>query len=145
MSLRLFRFFLFLLFFFIFLFLDSDTCWGIEIGLSILKIKLGVVPIFLSGVSVSRGELLRSYLVINITGSVWGKFELHLKLTCFLELLAAAYLRETNISVFLYLINGYLFFGCLEKVLEEEKNENKIKEEVEVLQQASYRRTRTWN
>ena len=68
--------------------------------MSILKIKLGVVPIFLSGVSVSRGELLRSYLVINITGSVWGKFELHLKLTCFLELLAAAYLRETNISVF---------------------------------------------
>ena len=27
---------------------------------------------------------------------------------------------------FLYLINGYLFFRCLEKVFEEEKNENKV-------------------
>ena len=26
---------------------------------------------------------------------------------------------------FLYLINGYLFFRCLEKVFEEERNENK--------------------
>ena len=45
---------------------------------------------------------------------------------------------------FLYLINGYLFFRCLEKVFEEERNENK-KGIVEVLQQPSYRKKRTGN
>ena len=62
---------------------------------------------FLSGVS--RGELLQPYLVINVSGlveptepgSVWEKFELHLTSTCLLELLAAEYLRETNISIFI--------------------------------------------
>ena len=58
---------------------------------------------------ISRGELLQPYLVINVTGlaeptepgSVWEKFELHLTSTCLLELLAAAYLREFNISIFI--------------------------------------------
>ena len=71
-------------------------------------------------------------LVINVTGlveptepgSVWEKFELHLTSTCLLELLAAEYLRETN-NQFLYLIYGYLFFRCLEKVFKEERNKNK--------------------
>ena len=43
---------------------------------------------------------------------------------------------------FLYLIYGYLFFRCLEKVFEEKKARIK-KEIVEVLQQASYRRKRS--
>ena len=38
------------------------------------------------------------------------------------------------IHQFLYLISGCLFFGCLEKFFEEERNKNK-KETVEVLQQ----------
>ena len=42
---------------------------------------------------------------------------------------------------FLYLINGYLFFRCLEK--EARRNENKKKETVEVLQQAIYGTKRT--
>ena len=53
--------------------------------------------------------LLQAYLVINVTGlveptepgSVWEKFEFHLTSTCLLELLAADYLRETNISIFI--------------------------------------------
>ena len=68
---------------------------------------------FLSGVSM--GELLQLHLVINVTrlveptepGSVWEKFQLHLTSTCLLELLAAEYLRETNISIF---ITHLLFF-----------------------------------
>ena len=69
---------------------------------------------FLSGVS--RGEFLQPYLVINVTGLVqFGK--------------NLSYLRQI-ISVkliyqFLFLINSYLFFRCLEKVFEEEQNENK--------------------
>ena len=67
----------------------------------------GVVPRFLRGVS--RGELLQPYLVINVTGlveptesgSVWEKIELHLTSTCLLKLLAAKYLRENNISIFI--------------------------------------------
>ena len=39
-------------------------------------------------------------------------------------------------------INGYLFFRCLEKVLDEERYENK-KEKVEVLQQTVYSRKET--
>ena len=49
---------------------------------------------------------------------------LHRTSTCLLALLAAEFLRETNMSIF-YLINDYLFFRCLEKVLEEERNKNK--------------------
>ena len=60
-------------------------------------------------IGVSRGELLQLYLVINVTGlveptgpgSVWEKFQLHHTSTCLLELLAAEYLRETNISFFI--------------------------------------------
>ena len=43
------------------------------------------------------------------------------------------------IHQYLYFMNGYLFFRCLEKVFEEGRNKNK-KETVEVLQKASYRR-----
>ena len=67
----------------------------------------GVVSRLLS--TVLRVELLQTYLVINITGlveptepgSVWEKFKLHLTSICFLELLAAGYLRETNILIFI--------------------------------------------
>ena len=62
----------------------------------------------------------------NWFDSVWEKFELHLTSTCLSKILAAEYLRETNISVIIIIIiNGYLFFRCLKKVFEEEKNENK--------------------
>ena len=62
---------------------------------------------FLSGVL--GGELLQLYLVISVTdlvepnepSSIWEKFQLHLTSTCLLELLAAEYLRETNISIFI--------------------------------------------
>ena len=81
--------------------------------------------------------------MINVTGlfeptkpgSVWEKFELHLTSTCLLELLAAEYLRETNISSFI----SHLW--CLEKVFE--KGKRRKKEIVEVLQQTSYRRKRS--
>ena len=57
--------------------------------------------------------------------AVWEKFKLQLTSTYLLELLAAEYFRETNqLYQFLYLINGYLLFRCLEKVFEEERNEN---------------------
>ena len=36
-----------------------------------------------------------------MAGSVWGKSELHLTSICLLELLAAEYLHETNISIFI--------------------------------------------
>ena len=70
---------------------------------------------FLSGVSM--GELLQLHLVINVTrlveptepGSVWEKFQLHLT-SCLLELLAAEYLRETNISIFI----THLLFSVLQ-------------------------------
>ena len=53
-------------------FMDSTTCWGFEVRVSILKESSGVVPRFLNGVL--RGELLQSYLVVNITDLVqFGK------------------------------------------------------------------------
>ena len=74
-------------------------------------------------------DLLQIYLVINVTGvvepteqgSVWKKCQLHLNSTYLLELLAADYLCETNII--LYLIYGFLFFRCLEKVFKKKKQE----------------------
>ena len=39
-------------------------------------------------------------------------------------------------------INGYLFFRCLEKVFEEERNENKKRKKA-VLQQTIYSRKKT--
>ena len=68
---------------------------------------------FVSGVS--KGELVQLNLAINESGlvgptgpgSVWEKFQLSLTSTCLLELLAAEYLRETNISIF---ISHLLFF-----------------------------------
>ena len=57
-------------------------------------------------------------------GSVWEKFYLYLTSTCLLELFAAEYLRETNISIFIsHLL--FLFFRCREKGFEEERNKNK--------------------
>ena len=41
-----------------------------------------------------------------------------------LELLAVEYLCEINASTFIS-VNGYLFFSCLEQVLEEETNGNR--------------------
>ena len=98
----------------------------------------GVVPRFVSGV-------LQPYLVINVTGLAhFGK-----KLNyIFPPVVSQNYLLQ-SISVklmyqFLYLINIYLFFRCLEKVFEDERRENK-KEIIEVLQQTSYRRTTIGN
>ena len=58
---------------------------------------------------VLRGESLQPYLVINVPGFVETteprlfreKFVLHLTSTCLLELFAAEYLYETNISIFI--------------------------------------------
>ena len=54
------------------------------------------------------GELLQLHLAINVTGlvettepgSVWEKFQLHLP-SYLLELLAAEYLRKTNIYIYI--------------------------------------------
>ena len=59
-----------------------------------------------------------------------------------LELLAGQYVHETNISNFIFYIsffNGYLFFRCLDKVFDKERNEIN-KEKVEELQQTIYSR-----
>ena len=75
-------------------------------------------------------------------GSFWEKIYLYLTSTCLLELLAADYLRETNISIFL----SQLFFFCSLDAMKKasKKKEARIKMEiVEVLQQASYRRQRS--
>ena len=101
--LRVFRFFLFLSFFLIFLWILP--LFGFEVR-------------FLS--EVSRGELVQPHLVISLLGLVQFEKNLYLTSTCLLELVAAEYLRQ-----FLYLVNGYLFFRCLEKIFEEERNENK--------------------
>ena len=62
-----FYFFLFFLFF-----VNSTTCWGTDVNLSILRKRSEVIPMFLS--EISRGELLQPYLVINVTGLVqFGK------------------------------------------------------------------------
>ena len=117
----LFRFFLFLSFF-------SEFFWYI---CQYLKQSSGGVPRFLSGVS--SDELLHPFLVINLPGLV--QFERNL--SYILPPLASQNWLQQSSSVkliyqFLYLINGYLFFRCLEKVFEEERNKNK-KEIVEVL------------
>ena len=93
--------------------------------------------------------MLQLHLVINVTGLVeptepglvWGKFQLHLTSTWFLELLAAEYLRETNVSIFYISFIVFCFLDALKK--SSKKKEIKIKmETVEVLQKASYRRKR---
>ena len=55
-----------------YLFVNSTTCWGTDVNLSILRKRSEVIPMFLS--EISRGELLQPYLVINVTGLVqFGK------------------------------------------------------------------------
>ena len=83
--------------------------------------------------------MLQPYLVINVTGLV----EFEKNLSFILPPLACYnYYLQQGISVkliyqFLCLINGCLFFRCLEEVFEEE---TRIKTEiVEVLQQPTYR------
>ena len=107
-------------------FVDSTTCWGIEVSLSMLKIKQWSCTL-VSKWSFERLVALALFCnYCNWFDSVWEKFELHLTSTCLSKILAAEYLRETNISVIIIIIiNGYLFFRCLKKVFEEEKNENK--------------------
>ena len=74
----------------------------------------------------STCELLQLYLIINVTGLVrFGK-----NLNYILPPRASNNYLQQSISVkliyqFLYLINGYLLFRCLETVFEEERNENK--------------------
>ena len=67
---------------------------------------------------------------------------LYLTSTCLLELLAAEYLRETNISIFFI---SFIVFCSLDAVKKaSKKKETKIKMEiVKVLQQASYRTQRS--
>ena len=78
-------------------------------------------------------------------GSLWENFRLHLTSTCLLELLAAEYLRETNISIFIsHLLFLYLICSLDAVKKASKKKEARIKMEiVEVLQQASYRRKRS--
>ena len=57
---------------FCYFFVDSTTCWGFAVRVSMLKESSGAVPRFLNGVL--SGELLQSYLVVNITDLVqFGK------------------------------------------------------------------------
>ena len=102
---------------------------------------------FLSGVS--RGELLQLDLVINVTGLVeqneqrsnWEEVQLQLTSSCPLELLAAEYLHETNISTFVSQLFTFCSLAALKKSLK--KKETRLKKEiVEVLQQGSCRRKR---
>ena len=71
-------------------------------------------------------ELLRPYLVINVTSLVpFGEY-----LSYILPPLASYNYLQESISVklihqFLYLIDGYLFFRWLEKETEAERDENK--------------------
>ena len=76
-------------------------------------------------------------------GSDWGKIELHLTSTCLLELLAAEYLPETNISIFIY---HSLMVTCSLDALKKslKRKEMRIKKaKVEVLQQTIYSRNET--
>ena len=73
-----------------------------------------------------RDELLHPYLVINVTALVQFKKNLRYIVP---PLASQNYLLQ-SISVkliyqSLYLTNGYLFFRCLEKLFEEERNKNK--------------------
>ena len=113
--------------FFLIFYVDSTTCQSIKASLVILKIKQWSCSQILGGVS--RGELFQSYLVINVTVFVqFGK-----KFSYILPLLALQNELLQTISVklisvicqFLCLINGYLFFRCLEKVIEEDRSRNK--------------------
>ena len=75
---------------------------------------------------VSRGKLLQSYIVINVTGLI----QFVKNLSYILPPLGSQNYLLQSISVkliyqFLYLVNDYLFFRCLEKVFEEERNENR--------------------
>ena len=114
-----FSFFLFFSFF-----VSSVTCQSIEVSLTIIETKqwsCSQVP-----KRSSRDKLLQPYLVVNVIGlAQFGK-----NLSYILPPLASQNYLLQSISVkliyqFLYLINGYLFFRCLEKVFEEERNENK--------------------
>ena len=119
--LRVFRFFLFLSFFLFFLWIL--LLFGFKESLSVLKIKdwsCSQVPKWSF-----EDELLQPYLVINITGLVeFGKNSNYI----LPPLVSHNYLQQSIslklIDQFLYLINGYLFFRCLEKVFEEETNQN---------------------
>ena len=78
-------------------------------------------------------------------GSIWEKFLLYLTSTCLLELLAAEYHCEINISIFIsHLLFLYLICSLDAMKKASKKKEARIKMEiVEVLQQASYRRQRS--
>ena len=71
------------------------------------------------------------------------KIELHLTSTCFLKLLAAEYLRETNISIF---ISHSLIVICSLDAFKKSSKRKDMrikKENVEVLQQTLYSRKET--
>ena len=104
---RLFNFTACVSFLSIFFFSSHFFSWilllfGFQVSLSILKIKqwsCSYVP------KRSFEGWVASALFSNWFNwlcSVWEKFELHLTSTCLLELLAAEYLRETNISIFIF-------------------------------------------
>ena len=101
-SLRVFSFFLFLSLFFNF-FVDFTTCLGIEVSLSILQINhwsCSYIPNWSF-----EGWIASALLSItNVTGLVQFRERLNCILPPFasLELLAAEYLGETNISNCIY-------------------------------------------
>ena len=121
--LRVFRFFLFLSLFPSF-FASSNSFWGIEVSLAILKIKQWSYPRLLSGLS--RGKLLQPYLVSNAAVLVRLGDNLNYIIP---PLVSSNYMLQSIflklIYQFLYLIYGYLFFRLLEKVFEKERNRNK--------------------
>ena len=101
------------------------TCWSLEI----LKIKQWSCsyPKWSFKGQVAAASFINLCNWLGWTN--WNRFSLGKVLvtftsTCLLELLAAQYLRENNISI-LHIIYCFLFFRCLEKVFEEEIINNK--------------------
>ena len=88
----------------LFIAFENDEWWPFVVCTSSPSLISFYCVCFVSFYSfgVSRSELLKPCLVINVTGLVqFGKNLLHLTSTCLLELLAAKYLRETNMSIFI--------------------------------------------
>ena len=132
-------------FFFSYFCVDFTTCLGIDVSLSILKIKqwsCSQIPKWSFEGLVASALFTR----INVTGFVQfgGKICHILPPLASLKLFAAEYLRETNISNFIYYL---LMVTCSLDVLKKcsKRKETRIrKEKVEELQQtAIYSRKET--
>ena len=132
MLLCVFRFFLIFSFFFLCLFVSSITYSGIEVSLAIFKIKqwsCSQVPKWSFKGRVITASFSNS---CNCPGwANWSRFSLGkilgtsyvhfpLRITCCLQSISVKLIYQ-----FLSLSYCFLFFRCLQKVFEEERNKNK--------------------